>query len=140
MYVPHDVRHVEFRGLTGSQRTPRFWGVTCLLRPRCRERQVCSLALPLLQRPKIPRGGLLSLRWRLCLCQFRVLLRRALSLILRYRKTWEWSTLELMEMRIPCFPMRSLLLARSHPSLGILISRGQMPCLLRRLWLYHSRG
>ena len=28
MYVPHDVRHVEFRGLMGSQRTPRFWGVT----------------------------------------------------------------------------------------------------------------
>ena len=28
MYVPHDVRHVEFSGLTGSQRTPRFWGVT----------------------------------------------------------------------------------------------------------------
>ena len=28
MCVFHDVRHVEFRGLTGSQRTPRFWGVT----------------------------------------------------------------------------------------------------------------
>ena len=28
MHVPHDVRHVEFRGVTGSQRTPRFWGVT----------------------------------------------------------------------------------------------------------------
>ena len=28
MYVPHDVRHVDFRGLTGSQRHPGFWGVT----------------------------------------------------------------------------------------------------------------
>ena len=28
MYGSHDVRHVEFRGLTGSQRTPRIWGVT----------------------------------------------------------------------------------------------------------------
>ena len=28
MYGSHDVRHVDFRGLTGSQRTPRFWGVT----------------------------------------------------------------------------------------------------------------
>ena len=28
MCVFHDVRHVEFRGLTGSQRTPRVWGVT----------------------------------------------------------------------------------------------------------------
>ena len=28
MYVFHDVRHIEFRGLTGSQRTPQFWGVT----------------------------------------------------------------------------------------------------------------
>ena len=28
MYRSHDVRHVEFRGLTGSQRTPRVWGVT----------------------------------------------------------------------------------------------------------------
>ena len=28
MYVFHDVRHVEFRGLTGSQRTPRVLGVT----------------------------------------------------------------------------------------------------------------
>ena len=28
MYRSHDVRHVEFRGLTGSQRTPGFWGVT----------------------------------------------------------------------------------------------------------------
>ena len=31
MYGFHDVRHVDFRGLTGSQRTPRVWGVTCLL-------------------------------------------------------------------------------------------------------------
>ena len=31
MCVFHDVRHVEFRGLTGSQRTPRFWGVTYIL-------------------------------------------------------------------------------------------------------------
>ena len=29
-----------------------------------------NLALPLLSRPKIPRGGLLSLRWRLCPSQF----------------------------------------------------------------------
>ena len=28
MYGSHDVRHVNFRGLTGSQRTPRVWGVT----------------------------------------------------------------------------------------------------------------
>ena len=28
MCVFHDVRHVEFHGLTGSQRTPGFWGVT----------------------------------------------------------------------------------------------------------------
>ena len=28
MYGSHDVRHVDFRGLTGSQRTPRVWGVT----------------------------------------------------------------------------------------------------------------
>ena len=28
MWVFHDVRHVEFHGLTGSQRTPGFWGVT----------------------------------------------------------------------------------------------------------------
>ena len=28
MYVPHEVRHIEFCGLTGSQRTPWFWGVT----------------------------------------------------------------------------------------------------------------
>ena len=27
-YGSHDVRHVEFRGLTGSQQTPRVWGVT----------------------------------------------------------------------------------------------------------------
>ena len=65
---------------------------------------------------------------------------RSASLLFRYRKTRGGSASELMEMRIPCFPMRSLLLARSHPSLGILISRGRMPCLLRRLWLYHSRG
>ena len=31
MYGSHDMRHVEFRGLTGSQRTPRFWGVTDFL-------------------------------------------------------------------------------------------------------------
>ena len=29
MYGSHDVRHVDFRGLTASQRTPRVWGVTC---------------------------------------------------------------------------------------------------------------
>ena len=28
MYKSHDMRHVEFRGLMGSQRTPGFWGVT----------------------------------------------------------------------------------------------------------------
>ena len=28
MCVFHDVRHVEFRGLMGSQRTPGFWVVT----------------------------------------------------------------------------------------------------------------
>ena len=28
MCVFHDVRHVEFLELMGSQRTPRFWGVT----------------------------------------------------------------------------------------------------------------
>ena len=49
-------------------------GKHCHLWQRRRERQVHSLALPLLQRPKIPRGGLLSLRWRLCLSQFGVLL------------------------------------------------------------------
>ena len=27
MYWSHDTRHVDFRGLTGSQRTPRVWGV-----------------------------------------------------------------------------------------------------------------
>ena len=32
MYGSHDVRHVDFRGLTGSQRTPGFWGVTAKLR------------------------------------------------------------------------------------------------------------
>ena len=40
----------------------------------------------------------------------------------------------------PFSPMLSLLLARSHPSSGILISRGRVSCLLRRLWLYPSRG
>ena len=34
----------------------------------------------------------------------------------------------------------SLLLVRSRPSSGILISRGLVPCLLRKLWLYPSRG
>ena len=28
MYESHDMRHVDFRGLTGSQRTPRIWDVT----------------------------------------------------------------------------------------------------------------
>ena len=28
MYGSHDVRHVDFCGLMGSQRTPRVWGVT----------------------------------------------------------------------------------------------------------------
>ena len=28
MYGSHDMRQVDFRGLTGSQRIPRFWGVT----------------------------------------------------------------------------------------------------------------
>ena len=28
MYGSHDMRHVDFRGLTGSQQTPGFWGVT----------------------------------------------------------------------------------------------------------------
>ena len=32
MCVFHDVRHVDFRGLTGSQRTPRVWGVTFILK------------------------------------------------------------------------------------------------------------
>ena len=41
-----------------------------------------SLALLLLQRPKIPWGGMLSIRWRLCPSQFGVLLRKALSLLL----------------------------------------------------------
>ena len=31
MYGSHDIRHVGFRGLTGSQRTPRIWGVTSTL-------------------------------------------------------------------------------------------------------------
>ena len=26
--VSHNTRRVDFRGLTGSQRTPRVWGVT----------------------------------------------------------------------------------------------------------------
>ena len=30
-YGSHDVRHVDFRGLTGNQRTPRVWGVTILI-------------------------------------------------------------------------------------------------------------
>ena len=38
------------------------------LRPKSKESQVPNLALPLLPRPKIPRGGLLSLSWRLCPC------------------------------------------------------------------------
>ena len=58
-------------------------GKYCHLRPRFRGHQVRGLVLFLLQRPKIPRRGLLSLRWRLCTSQFRVLLRRALSLLLR---------------------------------------------------------
>ena len=28
MYGSHNMRHVDFRGLTGSQQTPGFWGVT----------------------------------------------------------------------------------------------------------------
>ena len=28
MYGSHGMRHVDFRRLTGSQRIPRFWGVT----------------------------------------------------------------------------------------------------------------
>ena len=28
MYGSHDMKLVDFRGLTGSQRTPRVWGVT----------------------------------------------------------------------------------------------------------------
>ena len=28
MYVSRDKRRIDFRGLTGSQRTPRDWGVT----------------------------------------------------------------------------------------------------------------
>ena len=28
MYVSRDKRRIDFRGLTGSQRTPRIWGVT----------------------------------------------------------------------------------------------------------------
>ena len=28
MYVSRDTRRIDFRGLTGSQRTPRGWGVT----------------------------------------------------------------------------------------------------------------
>ena len=30
MYESHDVRHVDFRGLTVVNETPRFWGVTIL--------------------------------------------------------------------------------------------------------------
>ena len=41
-------------------------GKYCHLRQRFQELQVHNLALPLLPRPKILRGGLLSLRWRLC--------------------------------------------------------------------------
>ena len=28
MYVSRDTRRIDFRGLTGSQRAPRVWGVT----------------------------------------------------------------------------------------------------------------
>ena len=28
MYGSHNMRHLDFRGLTSSQLTPRFWGVT----------------------------------------------------------------------------------------------------------------
>ena len=28
VYGSHDVRHIDFRGLTGGQRTPQDWGVT----------------------------------------------------------------------------------------------------------------
>ena len=31
MYRSHDMRHVDFHGLTGSQRTPRVWGVTAFI-------------------------------------------------------------------------------------------------------------
>ena len=47
--------------------------------PKSKEHQFRSLALPLLPWPKIPRGELLSLRWRFCPSQFGVLLRRAQS-------------------------------------------------------------
>ena len=30
MYGSHDMRHVDFRGLTGSQQTPRVWSVTAM--------------------------------------------------------------------------------------------------------------
>ena len=32
MHVSRDKRRMDFRGLTGSQRTPRVWGVTELRR------------------------------------------------------------------------------------------------------------
>ena len=47
---------------------------------------------------------------------------------------------KLMEIGIPCSPMLSLRLARSYPFLGILTSRGWVPCLLRKPWLYPSWG
>ena len=31
MCVFHDMRRVEFRGLTSSQRTPRVWGITIII-------------------------------------------------------------------------------------------------------------
>ena len=51
MYGSHNMRHVEFRGLTGSQRTPRDWGVTAceetaLFRGRvCEESRVVALMI-----------------------------------------------------------------------------------------------
>ena len=30
MYESHDIKHVDFRGLTGSQQTSRVWGVTAM--------------------------------------------------------------------------------------------------------------
>ena len=47
---------------------------------------------------------------------------------------------KLMEMGIPCSSMLSLRMERSRPFSGILISRGQVPCLLGKPWLYLSRG
>ena len=47
---------------------------------------------------------------------------------------------KLMEMGIPCSPMPSLRLARSYPFSWILTSRGWVPCLLRKPWLYPSKG